>query len=139
MYRRIPTCGVLVVITLVLAGCGGSKIRTAPVNGKVTYKNKPVPYGTVTFIPESGGPPATGEIQPDGTFRMTTVTSGDGAIIGKHKVVIVAMEDMGDRLPEERNPTPPPIVPTKYTSPATTPLTTEVKDGDNSPVFDLKD
>lgn len=138
MCRRIPTSGVLLAVALVLAGCGGDQMRTAPVNGKVTYQNKPVPQGSVTFIPESGGPPATGEIKPDGTFRMTTYSSGDGAILGKHKVVIVAIEDMEGKLPEERNPTPPPIIPAKYTSPATTPLTAEVKDGDNSPVFDLE-
>ena len=113
-------------------------MRTAAVNGKVTYKGKPVPQGTVTFIPEGGGPSATGEIK-DGAFTMTTYSSRDGAILGKHKVVIVAMEDMEGRLPEERTPLPPPLIPTKYTSPATSPLTTEVKDGDNSPVFDLTD
>ena len=113
-------------------------MRTAEVNGKVTYKGKPVPHGTVTFIPEAGGPPATGEIK-DGAFSMTTYVRGDGAILGKHKVVIVAMEDMKDRLPEDRTPLPPPIVPAKFTSPATTPLTTVVKDKENTPVFDLTD
>jgi hypothetical protein len=137
MIRRVVTCGALVCSVLVLAGCGGDRLRTAKVNGKVTYKGKPVPNGTVTFIPEGGGPSATGEIQSDGTFTMTTYSSGDGAILGKHKVVIAAMADMGDRLPEERSPLPPPIVPDKYTSPATSDLTTEVKDEENKPVFDL--
>lgn len=139
MNRRIQCRGALVVFALVLAGCGGDRLRTAPVNGTVTYKGKPVPNGTVTLIPESGGPSATGEIGSDGKFTMTTYSSGDGAVLGKHKVVIVAMQDMGDKLPEERSPLPPPIVPDKYTSSATTPLTTEVVDGDNSPVFDLTD
>lgn len=139
MVRRIQTCAAWTVLALVFVGCGGNQHRTAKVNGKVTYKGKPVPNGTVTFIPEAGGPSATGEIQSDGTFSMTTYSSGDGAVLGKHKVVIAAMQDMGDRLPEDRNPLPPPIVPTKYTSPATTDLTTEVKDGENTPVFDLID
>lgn len=139
MRSRILAGGALAALALVFAGCGGGQERTAQVNGKVTYNNNPVTHGTVTFVPESGGPPATGEIKPDGSFSMTTYSSGDGAVLGKHKVVIVAMEDMEGKLPEARNPTPPPIVPAKYTSPSTTPLTTEVKDEDNEPVFDLKD
>jgi hypothetical protein len=138
MICRILTCGALVCSVLVLAGCGSGKLQTAEVNGKVTYKGKPVPQGTVTFIPEAGGPPATGEIK-NGSFSMTTYSTGDGAILGKHKVVIAAMEDMKEWLPEDRNPLPPPIVPTKYTSPATSTLTTVVTDGENTPVFDLKD
>lgn len=139
MFGRIATCGAMACCMLVLVGCGESRLRTAKVTGKVNYKGKPVPNGTVMFIPEGGGPSSTGTIQTDGSFTMTTYTTGDGAILGKHKVVIAAMADMGDLLPESRNPLPPPIVPEKYTSPATSTLTTEVKDGDNTPVFDLVD
>ncbi|HVK16948.1 MAG TPA: hypothetical protein VM533_08355 [Fimbriiglobus sp.] len=145
MSKRIPARTALVALAALAAlwaaaGCGGEKrARTARVNGKVTYKGKAVPNGTVTFIPASGGPSATGEIAKDGTFSMTTYSSGDGAILGKHKVVIVAMQDMGEKLPEERVPLPPPIVPNRYTNPATSPLTAEVQDGENSPVFDLTD
>jgi hypothetical protein len=138
MIGRVVTCGALVCSVLALVGCSEGRMRTAEVNGTVTYKGKPVPQGTVTFIPDAGGPSATGEIK-DGAFSMTTYVRGDGAVLGKHKVVIAAMQDMKDRLPEDRNPLPPPIVPTKYTSPATTTLTTLVEDKENTPVFDLKD
>lgn len=129
----------LASLTLALAGCGGGTSRTAPVKGKVTYKNKPVPNGTITFIPVGYGTSATGELGSDGSYTLTTFKSGDGAIPGKHKVIIVAMQDMSARLPEERNPLPPPIVPSKYTSIATTDLEVEVKEGDNTHNFDLKD
>jgi hypothetical protein len=46
---------------------------------------------------------------------------------------------MSTRLPEARNPLPPPIVPEKYTSLATTDLRREVKEGENSFNFDLVD
>lgn len=124
---------------LLAAGCGGDKVKTYSVSGKVTYKGRAVPNGTVTFVPDPSGPPATGEIKPDGTYTLTTYSSGDGAVAGRHKVVIVAMEDAGEKLPEERKPLPPPIVPAKYTSPATSPLTAEVKTEDNTVNFELKD
>ena len=57
----------------------------------------------------------------------------------KHKVIVVAMRDQGNRLPEEKTPLPPPIVPVKYTSPATTTLTATVEDKENTIDFDLKD
>jgi hypothetical protein len=141
MIRRLtPRAAVVLAAWAALAaGCGGDKAKTAAVRGKVTYKGGAVPTGTVTFMPDPAGPPATGDIQPDGTFTLTTYSKGDGAVLGKHKVIIVAMQDQGNRLPEEKSPLPPPIVPVKYTSPATTTLTATVEDKENTITFDLKD
>ena len=119
------------------AGCGSDRVKTAPVRGVVKFNGRPVTTGTVTFVPTAPGPSATGDIQPDGTYRLTTFSAGDGAVLGAHKVVVVAMEDMKDRLPEQRSPLPPPVVPNKYTSLATTDLTAEVKDGDNTVPLEL--
>src|SRR3954466_14530767 len=102
-------CGILL-----FTSCGPHGEATAIVRGKVTYAGKPVPNGTVNFIPDRG-PSATGEIQPDGSYTLMTYEAGDGAVIGAHKVIIVAMQDMNNRLPENRTPLPPPIVPVKYT------------------------
>jgi hypothetical protein len=130
MTRRLHV-GLLVCL---LVGCGAGGPKTVPVRGTVMYKGKPVPNGTVTFIPETGHH-ATGEIRPDGSYTLTTFKPGDGAVPAKYKVVVVAMQDMTGRLPEDRTPLPPPIVPNKYTSVATTDLVFEVKDGEN--VIDL--
>jgi hypothetical protein len=123
---------------IALAGCGGGNPKTAPVKGTVTYKGRPVPNGTVTFIPESG-PTATGELGPDGSYTLTTFRRGDGAVPGRYTVVIVAMQDNAGRLPEERTPLPPPIVPEKYTSAVTSDLRAEVEDRENTLDFPLKD
>ena len=140
MNRRMvrPAC-VATVFCLLLCGCGDPVAKTAPVRGKVIFKGKGVPNGTVNFIPEGGGTSATGKIQPDGSFTLTTFKHGDGAILGKHKIVIVAMQDMKDTLPEARSPLPPPIVQMKYTSPATTTLFETVEDKENNFTLDLKD
>ena len=60
-------------------GCGGKSQfpETLPVSGKVTYKGQPVTKGTVTFQSDTGQP-ATGEIQPDGTYRLSTFAEKDG-------------------------------------------------------------
>jgi hypothetical protein len=54
-------------------------------------------------------------------------------------VVIVAMENMSNRLPEERNPLPSSIIPVKYTSLATSDLRADVKDQENTIDFNLED
>jgi hypothetical protein len=47
---------------------------------------------------------------------------------------------MNSALPEQRSPTPPPIVPARYLSDQTSGLTAEVKAKTNNEVnFDLKD
>lgn len=107
------------------------------VKGTVTLEGKPVPNGTVNFIPDVGGPSASGELKPDGTYELTTEKPGDGAMPGKYKVVVVAMEDQAGKLPEERSPLPAAIVPTQYTSLATSPLTATVEKKDNQIDFQL--
>jgi hypothetical protein len=131
---------ILLALSSGLTGCSSQdRMKTAIVKGQVTYKGKPVPNGTVLFIPSDQGPSATGELQKDGTYTLTTYRKGDGAVLGKHKVVIVAMEDNSDKLPEQRNPLPPSIVPDKYTSAVTTDLTAEVKDVENVIDFNLRE
>src|SRR5262249_52680611 len=136
--RPTRTAATALALLVALAGCGSGQMKTAVVKGKVTYKGAPVPNGTISFIPDSG-PAATGEIQRDGTYTLTTYRSGDGAVLGKHTVVIVAMQDQGDRLPEARTPLPPPIVPDRYTSAATSELRAEVKDELNTINFTLEE
>jgi hypothetical protein len=78
---------------LALAGCGDGIPKTYVVTGKVVYKGgKPVTYGRVEF--QSTSHPelrATGGIQTDGTFALTTTLGGKsaaGAVEGEHKVLI---------------------------------------------------
>ena len=133
--RIVALC--LAIVLVASAGCGSGKKKTCIVRGKVTYDGKVVPNGTITFFPTEG-PSASGEIQPDGSYTLTTYVAGDGAVEGAYTVVIVAMRDESGRLPEERNPLPPPIVPNKYTSAATSDLRAEVKAGENTLNFHLE-
>jgi hypothetical protein len=133
----------MLVPSVLASGCGGGSSGLAIVKGKVTYKGKPVPNGTVNFNPVDGNKPsASGKIQPDGSYALETFLGNrpsPGAVIGQHKVVIVAMQDQEGILPEQRAALPPPIVPSKYTHPNTTDLTAQVEDKENTIDFDLKD
>ena len=116
-------------------GCNSSNLVS--VKGKVTYNDKPVTSGTISFIADDK-PAAYGELQPDGTYTLHTDKPNDGATPGKYKVIVVAMQDQAGLLPEQRSPLPAPTVPFKYTSLATTDLTADVEKGkDNEFNFNL--
>jgi hypothetical protein len=81
----------VVVLVLLAAGCGGpGRPETIPLTGRITYQGKPVPTGRIMFYPEQGRP-ATGTIEADGTYRLTTFVAGDGASLGRYRVTIQAI------------------------------------------------
>jgi hypothetical protein len=69
------------------------------VHGKVAIDKKPLFQGKVMFAPVAKGDdvnpgkPAWGNIQPDGTFRLTTNKRDDGAVVGEHWVTIVNSDE----------------------------------------------
>jgi hypothetical protein len=90
------------------------------------------------FMP-AAGPAATGELDPEGRFKLTTYSPGDGAVLGSHAVSVTALEEMKDVLPEQRSGLPKPIVPEKYLSHTTSGIKIEVKrEGDLGLKIDLK-
>ena len=79
------------VFAVTMNGCGGytSSAPTYEVKGKVLLANgKTLSAGRVTFVAADGLlPEASGEIQPDGGFSLTTGTGGRrsaGEIQGSH-------------------------------------------------------
>ena len=82
-----------------LPGCNRSTLELAPVHGKVTIDSKPLFQGKVMFAPVAKGDsvhpgkPAWGNIQSDGTFRLTTLKKDDGAIVGEHWVTIMNSDE----------------------------------------------
>jgi hypothetical protein len=88
-------------------GCGSTAYETAPVHGKVAIDGKPLFQGKVRFAPIAKGEntqvgkPAFGDIQSDGTYRLTTFKADDGAVVGDHWVTILNVgEDLPDGVPE---------------------------------------
>jgi hypothetical protein len=130
---RTVTCWVAIVT---LSSCGSGQMKTAPVEGTITYKGKTVPQGSIMFQPKDG-PAATANIE-NGRYVLKTYKNGDGAILGSHLVTVISLEDQSGRLPEERAALPPPIVPLKYNFPDKSGLTAQVEDKRNTINFDLK-
>jgi hypothetical protein len=100
-----------IVFVLTMNGCSGytSSAPTYEVKGKVRLANgKALSAGRVRFVAADGLlPEASGEIQPDGGFSLTTQSQGDGAAPGKYKVRIEPAES---KKPGKRRPS----FPVKY-------------------------
>ncbi|HWE39456.1 MAG TPA: hypothetical protein VG406_23090 [Isosphaeraceae bacterium] len=92
--RRSAATSLLVLLAIAPCwGCGrgqaaAAPVKTLPVKGTVRYNGKPVTQGTIKFEPEGPGREATGAIQPDGTFTLSTYEPDDGAVPGPHRVAI---------------------------------------------------
>lgn len=103
--------GAICAACLGLPGCGGAKFQVAPVSGTCLCNGEPIEAGLVIFepIPEAGanmkesGRSASGMLQPDGSFVLSTFGNNDGAIVGRHKVLIYAptLEDDDAPLTDE--------------------------------------
>ena len=146
-FVALTMIGAIAAATATLSGCGSNNRERGIVTGKVTYQGEPLRFGTVIFEPEAGQY-ATGTIQPDGTFRMTTRGEGEGAPTGKNRVrfVCFANQDPSAKPAElENGPMQgeslvmgAALIPEKYLSSATSGITVDVKPGDNEPlVFEL--
>jgi hypothetical protein len=72
-----------------LPGCSQGGYPTADVTGKVIHDGQAVTGGSLTFAPMTGtvGKPASGIVNPDGSFVLATYGKRDGAVVGKHKVM----------------------------------------------------
>ncbi|MFO0790069.1 MAG: hypothetical protein U0805_11495 [Pirellulales bacterium] len=117
---------------VVATGCGRGSASTAKVIGSVTLDGKPLTTGNVITLPTAGRG-ARGPIKSDGTFELGTFSKTDGAMVGVHKVAVVAYEST-KRGPEGGDGKL--LVPQRYTNPETSGLTIEVTSSNNTP--DLK-
>jgi hypothetical protein len=78
-------------VSLWLLGCGSRTIY--PVTGNIVYKHSQAAARdlagylvTLESLEKPVG--ATGTVREDGSFEISTENSGDGALLGKHKVAI---------------------------------------------------
>lgn len=117
-------------------GCGGDeKPNLLPVHGTVMLNGQPLATGQVVTMLETGRG-AAGQIQPDGTFELTTYEKGDGALPGTHKAAVTAYENSDMTDPEADLGKS--LVPERYGNPETSGLTIDVTaDGENAPVLEL--
>tara|TARA_R100001132_G_scaffold23821_1_gene22413 strand:- start:7875 stop:8318 length:444 start_codon:yes stop_codon:yes gene_type:complete len=115
----------LLLVMLLCYGCGqpDDRLPTARVTGTIAFDGTPLTSGNIMFFPVSGGKHAVGMIGEDGAFHLSTYESGDGAVPGKHKVVIQVSHGSpdGTAVPVKTS-----SIPAKYSQRDTTTLTAEV-------------
>jgi hypothetical protein len=133
--RTFGIAGILLT-TVLTTGCGSSGPTTIPIRGEVIYKGaqlKDVPQGLVHYIPNSSdGRQASGRLQADGSFVLTTFQNGDGVVPGEYDIVVSAYSARSELSREQveaaRGVVPKPglLIPEKYTEPTTSGLSDTV-------------
>jgi hypothetical protein len=139
-------------LVLALGGCSGdpSMPKLGKVHGKVSYKGKPLDSGHIVFTPATGkggetGQVATGEIESDGSYEMTTFNTGDGAILGQHIVTVVVHEKGSENLGKPKPDStidyklPKMVTPSRYATAEKSPLRCTVVEGGTTFDIELKD
>lgn len=86
---------ILTLSLLLLVGCGDGRPLREPISGRVLIDGKPLTVGFIRVIP-SNDRVATGAIDEQGRFQLTTFESGDGCVLGTHPVEIIAFEPIDD-------------------------------------------
>ena len=139
-YSLINLCSVLCGMVIVTAaiGCGESSDNHAlgKVSGKVTHNGQPVNGGVVQLTPGPttaakgrAGKPAAGNVGADGTFKLSTYGTNDGAVVGKHKVIYAPPVIPIDEATHSENSKP---VKGPYDGLVPSKLDAEVKAGSNT-------
>lgn len=94
-FNNIRRTSLPVFLLLAIAiGCGTSH-RPVPVSGRITYEGAPLKNASILFQPETGNVPGSADISDeDGRYSLTLATAGpdvEGAVVGRHRVVIQAV------------------------------------------------
>ncbi|MCG8449443.1 MAG: hypothetical protein MI725_07680 [Pirellulales bacterium] len=127
-----------------LASCGtpSHEQEVARISGRITVEGQPLKHGRITFSPATGRA-ATGVIQEDGSYQLSTYGKHDGAILGMHRIAITAhtnRDEVNASLESDRPVKLKSLIPKRYAAGGTSGLTFEVKSGGSDNVdFDLSD
>jgi hypothetical protein len=151
----------LSVLAVTASGCGRMEFTFNSVEGTVTQGGRPLGNVEVIFLADADagtvGPRATGKTDETGHYRLRTERGEDGAVAGKHLVLILDLDaPTGQRgrlsQPGDVAQVPPELVkhlkeppkttanelrvPPRYASINETPLRAEVRPGEQ--VIDLE-
>jgi hypothetical protein len=133
--------GVGVASLLLAPGCESGNGHLVPVHGKVSYQGRLIRRGTIVFTPDArrgaSGPIAWGEIQPDGSYALSTGAES-GAAPGWYRITITALETAGLGESQGSFPTSRPYLPDRYRDPELSGLVCQIPDlADNAIDFNL--
>jgi hypothetical protein len=145
--RIVSHACVLLLTALAVCGCGERGQKLVKAGGVVTYRGKPLPEASITFVPVDGGLPSIGRTDTSGQFELTT-SGRPGAPIGSFQVAISAVRQKRPVSPGEAasmttaqiEANHEQLIPLKYNNLITSGLTADVADDENANAFtfDLK-
>lgn len=133
--NTIPWHGPLLLVAIVLAGCGSSGPPRGAIEGTVTVGGQPLPAGRIIFTPVSpNSGPATSARIADGKYLAK---GGEGPVVGKNRVDVEADLNLGFALDDEEAfarrgaaSIPPSPIPPNYG--ATAQLSVDIKKGETN-------
>ena len=122
-------------------GCNQSSgPQIVPAGGVVLFEGQPLVGARLIFNPATGRP-ARGVSDAQGRFQLSTSKPGDGAVVGKHRVAVIAPREGIEAMPgagaAPAAPHPSAALPQKYSTPDTSELEFEVVAGGKND-FELK-
>jgi hypothetical protein len=100
--RIVLLCGLL-VLTAAAGGCQRRPAwKLASVEGTVTKGGRPLRGIEVVFVTDldagTQGPRASGTTDEAGHYHLRTDNGNDGAVVGKHRVLVIDLEAVQKRL-----------------------------------------
>lgn len=124
--QRLGLATLVCCVVAVIGSVGCNKgPALVPVSGQVLIDGKPLTYGAIRLVPETGRP-AYSQLDSEGRFKLVT-DEVDGVVKGTHAVEISAVEPISEYENKFH-------APEKYSSAATSGLTVTI----NEPTDDLK-
>jgi hypothetical protein len=135
LFRPVVGLGLL---ALVAVGCQGK----GDVSGKVTYKGKPLVFGTVQFEGRDGML-RQGNIETDGSYTVSGVATGEAKVAvssrnPKSSDFIPIQREGGPKLPPRPDYPGWFPIPDKYETPYKSGLTYTIKRGENKINIELE-
>jgi hypothetical protein len=118
--QRVASAAAGCGLAWAIAGCGPTLPATFPVAGKVVdAQGAPIERASVAFFTSQAGKSvrAEGIVGAGGRFTLSTFRPGDGAVAGRHQVVIVPL--LASDGPRKSAPT----IPSRYENPDLSGLT----------------
>lgn len=135
---RGPWFGALVLLLagVALVGCGKrDPFGRQPLEGVVTWKGKPIQFGSITLEPAEGQPAGATTSISDGKFSIPRTA---GPCPGKYNVWLHAYDRVGERPTDGSEGIPPKeILPPKYQTEPATQITIEKVDEENTNRFEF--
>src|SRR5262249_18589860 len=131
---RFARWSLLLLVVLCAYGCANKrKYDTAEVSGKVTFKGKPLPGASITFVAVKGGAATSDVIDENGNYKISAPIGEvkiqvDNRSLEKKKPMGPVLKRPGSEEPSSLKGTYV-AIPEKYYTADDTPLTYTVKSG----------